>query len=281
MAAAKNLTQPDWDARVNANYEVYSLSELAGTYDPNQSGAIKTKRGTDDKTTLAKHLHEKPILITSSTFDIVKSMEPFAKLTNFAGDWGTIVGISGLAMAKMLKQENLEDEKLKQIVLNRLYVETPTSGVPTSPPADIFARQGAVWAFVHHAHALGLVKATRDQLEFPTMSDSIPTRYKAVVRFLEGLEGIEATDAFHFWKDILKFHGGVVSSKQEDIAAVIGLLKTPRTLIDTYILQQTPGPNENAHSMTTRAGIDDLFNKMVKRPTIEEILIGLTTKRGT
>jgi hypothetical protein len=126
---------------------------------------------------------------------------------------------------------------------------------------------------------MGLVKAAKDGSEFPTMSDSIPTRYKAVVRFLEGLEGTEATDAFHAWKDILKFHGDVANSKQEDLAAVIGLLKTPRTLIDTYILQK-PADTNDALSETSSEGVHDLFRifkedeKKKQLPTMEEALMG-------
>lgn len=260
-------------------YEVYSLSELAGTYSSSLFADIKKRRNlnaNDDQTALAKHLHEKPILISSSSFDIVQSIEPFAKLTDFKRDWGTIVGISGLAMAKILNQENLDDDKIKQIVLNRLYVETPTSGIPTSPPADLFQRQGALWAFIHHIHAMGIVKAEKDGSEFPTLAESIPTRYKAVVVFLEGLKdknGFESLEAFHAWEDILFFHGGE-GSLQKDVGAVAKLLKTPKTLISTYVLQQVAKKELDEQSVQ---GILDAFSQFMidqtgRLPTMQNAL---------
>jgi hypothetical protein len=124
---------------------------------------------------------------------------------------------------------------------------------------------------------MAVVKTTKDEEEFPTLAESIPARYKAVVKFLEGLTDATSLDALHAWNDILRFHGKI-EKREEELSAVVKRLKTPKTLIDEYIRQLPVGPS-NVGSNSTRRGLDNIYDYL-NQLRIDTILISKGKDKG-
>lgn len=230
-------------------FEVYAADEfqIAGT----RAADVLLRRGISDTAELLQHLLKKPILITESSFETIKNIQPFglSDLLTSVGSVGNLRALSGPAVAKiMLEVDDLPENKKNELqpFLGAVYKEEPVrkgSSWRPAPRDDKERRQIAFMAFIHGLHALAAVTVTIDPLNrsdrIPALQATIPSRYVWVTTTLNRqaaetggtLFGLKRPAIAHFLADMFESMTvplpDAVTGELADTAKLIQLLQSP------------------------------------------------------